>query len=77
MCFLTVNVAPNQVQIPSDIDVVTSVNSLNPIQLYIYFANSAKGCMPCDCVNDIPMYCNALCDCARNILLHCDTLCGS
>jgi hypothetical protein len=35
MYFLTVNVAPNQVQIPSDIYVVTAVNSLNPIQVYI------------------------------------------
>jgi len=35
MYFLTVKVAPNQVQIPSDIYVLTSVNSLNPIQLHI------------------------------------------
>jgi hypothetical protein len=36
MYFQTVNWAPNQVQITSDIYVVASVNSLNPIQLYIY-----------------------------------------
>ena len=35
MYFLTVNLAPNQVQIPSGIYVLTSVNSLKPIQLHI------------------------------------------